>query len=73
VSKGKRELGMPIEAKRNYIWRHNSFFGFARMMHAQCETLIKAESTTPEAKATALRIKNEVHVLIRQLKTRVDK
>lgn len=58
---------------RKHVWRHNAFFGHARMMHSQCEHIIHAESTTSEAKETARRIQNEVHQLIRQLKVRIDK
>lgn len=58
---------------RRHVWRHNAFFGHARMMYSQCEQIIHAESTSAEAKETARRIQNEVHQLIRQLKVRVDK
>jgi len=60
------------EPKRR-IWRHNSFFGHARMMQAQCEAIIHADSTNVEAKESASRIINETKILTRALKERMDK
>lgn len=58
---------------RKKVWRHNSFFGHARMMLAQCESIIHSPTTSPDTKATAQRISSEVHVLIKNLKVRIDK
>lgn len=68
-----RKSRLSQEDTRKHVWRHNSFFGFARMMHSQCEIIAHAESTTRETQETARRIQNEIHQLIRQLKERVDK
>lgn len=63
----------PADDIRRKAWKHNSFFGHTRMIHSQCEAMVHAPSTTPEAKAVALRIINEVKELTKLLKVRVDK
>lgn len=60
------------EEKRR-IWHHNSFFGHARMAEANMFSIIRADSTTPEAKATAEQIAGLARKLRTQLKTRIDR
>lgn len=67
-----RKSRLSQDEVRRHVWRHNSFFGCARMMHSQCEAIIHAPSTDAQTKETARRIQNEVHMLIRQLKVRID-
>lgn len=71
--KNNRKTDLTRKECISHVWRHNSFFGWARMMQSQCHGIINSPSTTPETKAIALRIENETKELIRQLKTRVDK
>lgn len=71
--KNNRKTELTREDVTRKVWRHNSFFGHVRMMHSQCETIVHAPTTTPEAKAVALRIINEVRELTKLLKTRIDK
>ena len=54
------------------IWRHNGFFGHARMIHSQCEAMIHSDTTTPETKAIAARILSETKELTKSLKERLD-
>lgn len=62
-----------MKNKRLTIWRHNSFFGYAAMMRAQCQSIIDAPTTTYEAKKAAQRILNLTHDLAEALKTRHEK
>jgi hypothetical protein len=58
-------------AHARVIWKHNSFFGHARMMQTNCETIMKSETATSEAKQTANRILAEAKLLSHQLRERV--
>jgi len=58
--------------KRQHIWKHNGLSGSVRMMEMNCNAIITASSTTPEAKDTAQRIKNLAQLLRNQLSTRID-
>lgn len=69
-----RELTMrEVTSRRNYIWRHNSFFGAARMTEMNMQSILSASSTTPEAKAIAEKILGEIPGLIAALRERIDK
>jgi len=59
-------------SKRVAVWRHNSLFGHARMMEANAENIVKAATTSPEAKATAKQIIKLARSLRLQLKDRID-
>jgi hypothetical protein len=52
------------------VWKHNSFFGHVRMMEGQLLMMYKADTTTPETKATAAEISKLLKHLARSLKTR---
>jgi hypothetical protein len=61
------------EIARRKVWKHNSYFGHARMMQAQCENIIHSPTTTEAAKETARRIQMLTVLLTQNLKERVDK
>lgn len=54
------------------LWKHNSFFGHARMMEAQCQVIIDAESTDPSTKLIAREIRRLARELSLALKNRID-
>lgn len=53
-------------------WKHNSFFGHARMMISQCEGIIHSDSATPDAKDIARHIQAMARELTKALKERLD-
>ena len=61
-----------VSPAQKRIWRHNSFFGHARMMISQCEGIIHSDSATPEAKSLARAIQANARELTRALKERLD-
>jgi hypothetical protein len=63
---------MSVTTKRNYVWRHNSFFGAASMTEMNMKSIISAVSTSPEAKAIAEKIRGEIPGLIAALRKRID-
>lgn len=56
---------------RMEVWRHNSFFGWARMMEVQARNVIAAPSVAPAAKSTAAQIETLARTLRIQLKERI--
>lgn len=61
-----------LQDKRRKVWKHNSFFGHARMMQTQCETILHSPTVTPETRDCVSRIRNETQLLMKLLKTRID-
>lgn len=52
--------------------RHNSFFGYARMIQMQANTIQRSASVTLEAARLASDIEHKAILLAQALKTRVD-
>lgn len=69
--KSQRTKNIDKFSTRLAIWRHNSFFGHARMMEAQAQAIMNAPSVTDEAKGTAGQIQLLARTLRTQLKERV--
>lgn len=61
-----------VTERRRHQWKHNSFFGHARMMISQCEAIIHSESTTPATKHEARLISEHARQMMLHLKKRVD-
>lgn len=59
-------------AKRQAVWRHNSFIGSAAMMKAQCQSILKSETATIESKELADQIYGLAVKLRISLKTRTE-
>ena len=60
------------KGRREYVWRHNSFLGHAKMMGKNCRVIATSPSTTPEAKGLAHQIEALAQQLSRALAHRVD-
>lgn len=52
--------------------RHNSFTGFVRMMQMQCNTMLNANSVTPEARKLIAIIANTASALDIEIRKRID-
>lgn len=52
--------------------RHNSFFGYARMIQTQAHAIQRSASVTLEAARLASDIEYKAILLVQALKTRVD-
>lgn len=65
TTRAKPNFSIPTEAwlKRQAIWRHNSFTGYARMTYANMSAILKSSTATDDAK----RIANQIAVLTLQL------
>lgn len=57
--------------RRRVIWHHNSFYGHAGMMRAQCYSIMRARTTTPKTKEIAAQIQKLALELGDSLDTRV--
>lgn len=68
----KLEPGTKAWNDRMARHKHNSFTGFAAMMRANCNTIIKSETVTEDAKQTAREIWEKAGKLEKELKTRID-
>ena len=53
---------------RQQIWRHNGHIGSAKMMIAQCRSMLKSKTLTEEAKAIVVRIEQDAEFLASALK-----
>ena len=58
--------------RRQQIWRHNSFHGYARMMQVNCLAIMNAPTTSAYTKAKAQAIYDMATELSRSLKDRRD-
>jgi hypothetical protein len=58
--------------RRMFIWGHNACRGHVEMDLAHMRNIQQRTSTTPEAKALALKIENLLYELREALKTRID-
>jgi hypothetical protein len=54
------------------IWRHNSCFGHAAMMKAQCREIMRSPTATPESMRIAGEIRRLAYQLSESLKTRKE-
>jgi hypothetical protein len=70
--KNKRKSEAAPSPARLRVWKHNSFFGHARMMEAQCEGILRAHSVTDETREIAFRILCDAKALTKSLKQRRD-
>ena len=59
-------------AKRQRVWRHNSFISHSVMMRAQLNSILAADSTTAHTKQLARTILGLVGSLQNSLQERVD-
>lgn len=69
----KTKLLTDAEAKRQLVWRHNSYMGHARMIQMQCVAITKSSTATTQTKSLASQIYNLAGDLYDSLQTRKDK
>jgi len=74
ITKPKRKLTETEDQRlrRMAVWRHNAFFGHAAMMGRNAINIAEASTSSPEAKALAIRIQELSSDLAEALKTRID-
>lgn len=56
---------------KNKVWRHNSFFGYAKMTEKQMQVIQRADTVRPQSKAIAEQIETLSKALYESLKVRV--
>lgn len=66
----KLKSGTKAWFARQDRWRHNSFFGHAKMMQSNCRAIMESKTATSEAKAIANRINTLALELADALQTR---
>lgn len=66
------KAGSPESHRRQEIWKHNSFMGYAAMMKSQCRSILNSSTATDDAKQIAVRIEQDAEMLGAALKKRKD-
>jgi hypothetical protein len=65
-------MARKMTAKQLAVWKHNSFLGTVAMAHKGMLRIINSSTATPIAKTTARNIIDDLEILAKLLKARVD-